>query len=124
MRIKNHVLESAKSMASSFVTTYSEIELCYGFALYLQWTAGTAPTGTFQVQGTVFPPEIENGRTRSDAIGSTDWVNVGTSVPAGGAAGTSLVNYDAQYYHSMRVVYTATTNSATAYIRVYKKGPG
>ncbi len=123
MRIKNQILESAKSMTSSFVTIASEIEYSYGFAMFIRWTAGTAPTGNFQVQGSLLP-DFENGVTRDDTLTSIDWVNIGSAVAAGGGLGKSLVNFDAQYYPYVRVTYTAATNTATAYIRIYKKGPG
>lgn len=122
MRINNDILESGKSMTSSFATNASEIDLCYGYAVYLQCPAGESPSGTFNVQGTVFP-SYENGRTRDDGLSSVDWVNVGSAVPVEGGAIASLVNFDAQYYKEMRVKYTVASGTSTAYVRVYKKGP-
>jgi hypothetical protein len=80
-----------------------------GFAVQITWT-GT-PTGNFLIQGSCDPGQVGNGGVVS---GVSNWATIsGTTVAAGGAPGSLLINLQNQYYRWFQVVYQGVSGTGT-----------
>lgn len=62
------------------------------------WSAGGAPVGTLQLQG---------------SVSGASWFNVGAAVAVSGNAGCAQVSDASSAYNFLRVVYTKTSGSGT-----------
>ena len=95
------------------------IDQIYGFAVEVTATGGTA-AGSVQVQGSLTDVDVY----AANAGNISTWSNISSAITIS-AAGSQIVNFDAQYYKWFRVRFTNSTGAVTDLLTVKygAKGP-
>lgn len=93
------VLKSGQSIAASYTSDTVPKVNYFGFYIQLVVTAGTSPTGTFQVQSSADGLSWANVSNGSIAITDNGVYAYSTAAPT--------------HYHYWRVVYTRTSGTGT-----------
>jgi hypothetical protein len=93
---------------SSFSSDPQSLSRLYAYSMQIVWSAGSAPVGTFKLQGSDDP-----GEDRSNQL-PTNWTDITSSSQAiSGTPGSILYDVVTCSYRWTRLVYTATSGSAT-----------
>lgn len=104
-------------MSGSFVadafSKVMDIQFMYGFSIQFAY-GGTAPVGTFTVQGT-------NDSALDPTVTSPTWSDEATTVAVAGT-GNTVLNFDHRYYRYVRVKLTRTSGTITANLKFASKG--
>lgn len=83
----------------------------YAYSIQVSWSAGTSPVGTFTLQGSNDAGDNGSGQGVSQP---TNWTTVtGSSQAISGTPGSILYDVVECSYRWVRLVYTATSGSAT-----------
>lgn len=100
-----------QSMAGSFTTDAVNLISIYAYAIQVSWTAGSTPVGTFKLQASNDAGDNGSGQGVSLPVNFTDVTNSFQSIS--GTPGSIMYDINACAYRWVRLVYTATSGSAT-----------
>ncbi len=104
-------ITSSASLAASFNTDGINLISIYAYSVQVSWSGGTAPVGTFTLQGSNDSGDAGSGQA---VVQPTNWTTVtGSSQSISGSPGSILYDVTECSYRWFRLVYTATSGSAT-----------
>lgn len=99
------------SMASTFTSDPVNLISIYAYSIQIVWSGGASPIGTFKLQGSNDAGDNGSGQAVSLPTNYTDILNSPQSIS--GSPGSILFDITQCSYRWVRVVYTATSGSAT-----------
>jgi hypothetical protein len=99
------------SMASSFATDAVNLISIYAYSIQVVWGGGSSPVGTFKLQGSNDAGDSGTGQGVTPPVNFTDITSSPQSIS--GAPGSILFDVTECSYRWVRLVYTATSGSAT-----------
>lgn len=99
------------SMGTSFTSDPQNLFSVYAYSIQIAWSGGSAPVGSFKLQGSNDPG---NSNIILNNNAPTNWTDITSSPQAiSGSPGSILYDVTECSYRWVRVVYTATSGSAT-----------
>ena len=102
---------SSHSMAGNVTSNGINLINIYAFSIQVVWASGTSPVGTFKLQGSNDPVIFNSGQGEGQP---TNWTDIDSSDKAiSGTPGSILYDVTQASYRWVRIVYTATSGSAT-----------
>lgn len=120
MRQRSSTLVSNGNMASNITSSGIDLISSYAYSIQANWTSGTSPVGTFKLQGSNDAGDTGSGQGVSQP---TNWTDITNSPQAiSGTPGSLLYDVTACGYRWVRLVYTATSGSATLNATINTKG--
>lgn len=110
------------SLGASFASAAFKLESMIYCSIEGVWLAGTAPVGTFTLEGSN-NGFLDNGSLNNAENPEAVWVTIsGSSVPAGGGAGSTLYNVTDIAFHDIRYRYIRTSGTSTGTFYIFAKG--
>lgn len=107
-------------MSGNITSTGINLISAYAYSIQAVWTGGTAPVGTFTLQGSDDPGDTGTGQGVSQPV---NWTTItGSSQAISGSPGSILYDVTECSYRWTRLVYTAGSGSATMQATINVKG--
>lgn len=98
-------------MSSTVTSTGINLISIYAYSIQITWTGGSAPVGSFTLQGSNDPGDTGSGQAVSQP---THWTTItGSSQSVSGTPGSMLYDVVECSYRWVRLVYTPVSGSAT-----------
>lgn len=108
------------SMAGAITSTGINLISIYAYSIQAIWSGGSAPVGSFSLQGSNDAGDIGSGQGVSQPI---NWTTiVGSSQSISGSPGGVLFDVVQCSYRWVRLIYTPTSGSATVNATINTKG--
>lgn len=120
MRQGSISLLSGADMTGNVTSLGINLISIYAYSIQAVWSGGTAPVGTFTLQGSDDAGDDGSGQGVSQP---TNWTTItGSSQAISGTPGNILYDCVACSYRWVRLVYTAGSGSATLNATINVKG--
>lgn len=120
MRQQSSPLLTNVTMGANITSLGINLISIYAYSIQVVWSEGSAPIGTFKLQGSNDAGDNGSGQGVSQP---TNWTNI-TSSPqdVSGTSGSLLYDVTECSYRWVRLVYTRTSGTATASATINTKG--
>lgn len=120
MRQSNVQILTNADMSSTVTSIGTNLISIYAYSIQAVWTGGTAPNGTFSLQGSNDPGDNGSGQGVSQP---TNWTNIiGSSQSISGTPGNILFDVVECSYRWVRLIYTPVSGSGTLTATINTKG--